>query len=151
MFKPRHKELLAQVDQGRLTEASLQESLDQITHPLMQESSNNPHNSEFYRAIQFTCRQLIKLQNPLYNDLKELKALAKKEEVNAELQKRIETIDLKYVQREVRFFYPYEVQIIDKASMDENERGRSAHSEYKKAQIQTAMKRVMGGLMDASR
>ena len=40
---------------------------------------------------------------------------------------------------------------MDLQSHEENERGRSAHSEYKKAQVQTAMRRVMGALADADR
>ena len=55
------------------------------------------------------------------------------------------------IAREIRFFYPFEVQLMDRQSYDENERGRSAHSEYKKSQIQTAMRRVMGNLVDADR
>ena len=58
-------------------------------------------------------------------------------------------MDPKYLQREVRFFYPFEVQIMDKVSAEENEKGRSAHSEYRKAQIQTALRRVMGSFLDA--
>ena len=65
--------------------------------------------------------------------------------------KALERIDLKYVQREVRFFYPYEIQVVDRRSSDENEKGRSAHSEYKRAQAQTALRRVMGSLVDAAR
>ena len=40
---------------------------------------------------------------------------------------------------------------MDLHSSEENEKGRSAHSEYKKAQIQTALKRVMGNLVDVIR
>jgi uncharacterized protein (TIGR04562 family) len=58
----------------------------------------------------------------------------------------IERIDFRYVQREVRFFYPFEVQVLDLMSSEENEKGRSAHKEYKKAQAQTALRRVMGSL-----
>ena len=53
---------------------------------------------------------------------------------------------MKYLQREVRFFYPFEVQVVDQHSNEENEKGRSAHSEYKRAQVQTALRRVMGSL-----
>ncbi len=110
----------------------------------------NPHSSEFYRSIQFTCRQLIKLKNPLFDDLKELRVAAKREEnCPPEVARLIERIELKHIQREVRFFYPYEVQVVDVKSHESNEQGRSAHSEYKKGQLQTAMKRVMGALADA--
>lgn len=110
----------------------------------------NPHSSEFYRAIQFTSRQWIKLKNPLYDDLKQLKSLAKKSEgLSEELSTAIHQIDLQFLQREVSFFYPYEVQITDRISHEENQQGLGAHSEYKKAQIQTVMSRVMGSLIHA--
>ncbi len=109
---------------------------------------DNPHSSEFYRAIQFTSRQLIKLKNPLYEDVRELKALVRHKGAPEDLAKTIDRIDLKYLQREIRFFYPFEVQLVDVKSAEENEKGRSAHSEYKKAQIQTALKRVMGSFIE---
>jgi uncharacterized protein (TIGR04562 family) len=107
-------------------------------------SQDNPHSSEFYRAIQFTARQLIKLKNPVYNDVRELKALVKQKGAQEELAKLVDRLDLKYLTKEIRFFYPFEVQVVDIKSAEENERGRSAHSAYKKAQVQTALKRVMG-------
>jgi uncharacterized protein (TIGR04562 family) len=114
-------------------------------------ASDNRHSSSSYRAVQFTMRQLIKLRNPLYEDLKELKAQTKQAAVPESILKLVEKLDLKHLQREVRFFYPYEVQLVDQKSHEQNEKGRSAHSEYKRAQIQTAMKRVMGPLFDAVR
>ena len=52
-----------------------------------------------------------------------------------------------FIKREIRFFYPFEVQIVDQISHEENEQGLSAHKEYKKAQVQSALRRVMGNLM----
>ncbi len=118
---------------------------------------DNPHSSKFYRAIQFTCRQLVKFRNPLHDEIRELKAHVKAMDGAQEspaakaLMDRVERVDLKLAPREFRFFYPYEVQLMDKASAEENERGRSAHSEYKKAQVQTALRRVMGALVDVAR
>lgn len=114
-------------------------------------TTDNPHSSKYYRAIQFTSRQLIKLRNPLYEELKALKALSKTTVLPEEVASRINRVNLKYIQREVRFFYPFEIQVVDKAAHEENEKGRSAHSEYKKAQIQSALKRVMGPVADGIR
>jgi len=120
-------------------------------------SQVNKHSSEHYRSIQFTCRQRVKLTNPLFQDMKDLKAWVKGQSLvdsNPELDplvKLVDRMDLKHLQKEVRFFYPYEIQVVDRISHEENERGRSAHSEYKKAQMQTALKRVMGPLADAIR
>jgi uncharacterized protein (TIGR04562 family) len=134
-----------------LADGSLIENFSQNVENLTQPTAVNPenrHTSEHYRAIQFTCRQLIKLRNPLYDDLKELKSLVKSTPVDDDLMKTIDRIDLKYTQREVRFFYPFEVQVVDVKSAEENEKGKSAHSEYKRSQVLAAMKRVMGALAD---
>ncbi len=150
-FRNEVNRLLMSVEKGNMDEGALVKELENRTQKT-QSLLNNPHTSEFYQAIQFTSRQLIKLRNPLYNDLKELKNKVKTGTIeNTDLLKVLERIDLKYVQREIRFFYPYEVQVMDKKSSEENEKGRSAHSEYKKAQLHTAMKRVMGALLDAHR
>ncbi|MBC7691606.1 MAG: TIGR04552 family protein [Methylotenera sp.] len=149
-FRARLTDTLLLSERKEMSAEAFMAELEEAAHPPFV-NPENPHTSEFYRAIQFTCRQLIKLQNPLYNDLKELKALAKAGPLSEDVGKIVERVDLKYLQKEVRFFYPFEVQIVDEKSAEENEKGRSAHSEYKKAQILTAMKRVMGSLVDAVR
>ncbi|OFZ70494.1 MAG: hypothetical protein A3K03_02990 [Bdellovibrionales bacterium RIFOXYD1_FULL_44_7] len=149
-FRAQLSELLSRAERGDLDEEGLMARLEAAAHaPLL--SQDNPHSSEYYRAIQFTCRQLIKLKNPLFIELKELKALAKVRQSEDAIVKAVERINLKYLQKEVRFFYPYEVQVVDERSFEENEKGRSAHSEYKKAQLQTALRRVMGILADGIR
>ncbi|MBL7717177.1 MAG: TIGR04552 family protein [Bdellovibrionales bacterium] len=146
---------IAQVEAGKITESQLRAQVDdELIH--LENDSSNPHSSKFYRAIQFTARQLVKLKNPIYDDLRELKSLGKDlretDSVAAgKAARTIEKIDLKHIQREIRFFYPYEVQVVDQKSHEENEKGRSAHSEYKKAQVQTALRRVMGALVHGTR
>jgi uncharacterized protein (TIGR04562 family) len=147
---------LVDVEKGLLDEAGLVQRLESAVVTPGAQGSENPHSSSSYRAIQFTCRQLIKLKNPLFDDLKELKSQARSAQTAGaqmpeEMLKIVERLDLKYLQRELRFFYPYEVQLVDQASFEQNEKGRSAHSEYKRAQIQTALRRVMGSLADAVR
>ena len=161
-FRTQLADVHARASKGELDEAGLVSELEKAAAP-PRVSPDNPHSSEFYRAIQFTGRQLIKLRNPLYESLKDLKSFAKGKSAEENSQedspgsskdawkKTVEKIDLKYIQREVRFFYPFEVQVVDQKSAEENEAGRSAHSEYKRAQVQTALKRVMGSLVDAVR
>jgi uncharacterized protein (TIGR04562 family) len=149
-FRNQMTDCLAQVERGEMTEEGLKRELEMAAHspatnPL------NPHSSEFYRAIQFTCRQLVKLVNPLHQDLRELKQLSRSGGLSESAQRIVDRLDLKYAQKEIHFFYPYEVQVMDQFSFEENEKGRSAHSEYKKAQLQTALRRVMGSLVDAAR
>lgn len=147
VFRAQLDDALKRADAGALDPQGLLEELHAACVPPVS-SKDNPHSSEFYRAIQFTCRQLIKLKNPLYEDVRELKSLVRTKGAQEDIARTIDRIDLKYVTKEIRFFYPYEVQVVDAKSAEENERGRSAHSEYKKAQIQTALKRVMGAFLE---
>jgi uncharacterized protein (TIGR04562 family) len=157
-FKSKLADLLAQADQDKITYDSIEQSLERFLEdyggappPSSAPSPENPHTSEYYRAIQFTARQLIKLTNPMYDDLRELKGIARTRALGEDVTMLLDRINLKSVQRESRFFYPYEVQVMDVKSHEQNERGRSAHSEYKRAQVQTALKRVMGSLVDVVR
>jgi uncharacterized protein (TIGR04562 family) len=138
---------LSELEKETITEEQFLIELESALNIPAPQGAENPHTSEFYRSLQFTARQLVKLTNPLYDDLKSLKTAARgTPDLEESLRLRIEALDLKYVQKEVRFFYPYEVQIVDHASHEENQKGRSSHSEYKRAQVLTAMKRVMGSL-----
>jgi len=136
------------LESGALKEEQFLAKLEDVPTPSQNSKNENQHTSEDYKALQFTCRQLIKFKNPVFEDVKELKALSKTKTIPEEVARVIERIEPKYLQREVRFFYPFEVQITDRKSAEENDKGRSAHSEYKRMQIQTALKRVMGGLLD---
>jgi uncharacterized protein (TIGR04562 family) len=67
-----------------------------------------------------------------------------------ELKKALERVDYAHLAREQRFFYPFEVQIMDKANYEESESGRASHAAYKAAQAQMAMKRVLGQLISVA-
>ncbi|HTL11369.1 MAG TPA: TIGR04552 family protein [Bdellovibrionota bacterium] len=148
-LKTRMNDLQPMLEKNTIDEVAMAAALREL--PPAPPDGVNPHSSEYYRAIQFTGRQLIKLKNPMYDPLRELKGLAKNQPLPEAVQAAVDAIDLQHLRREVRFFYPYEVQIMDQSSAEQNEKGLSAHSEYKKSQVQTAMRRVMGSLMDAQR
>lgn len=50
-----------------------------------------------------------------------------------------------------RFFFPYELQIVDQVSYEENHAGSSAHALYKQNQLIQARRRVLGPLFIALR
>ena len=50
-------------------------------------------------------------------------------------------------EEEVSFFFPYEVHILDEQSDLRNETGPASHTLYKKRQLETARRRVMGCLL----
>lgn len=134
----------AQIDGEGLEESLLQH----LIHKFEQDSSvslkaiRNRFSSSWYRAIQFTCRQLIVAPDPthlFWTDLR--KELLKIEGMEQKLKKVPITL------REKRtFYYPFEIQILDKASYVEAIGGRSRHREYKARQRLMARNRVLRDL-----
>lgn len=78
---------------------------------------NNPYSSTQYTSIQLTARQLISIQDPF-------------------------NINLAY-----KFFFPFELQILDHESFTESRTGRASHDEYKKSQITAVRKRVLSNII----
>lgn len=102
----------------------------------------NPYSSHWYRAIQFTCRQLITAPDPTHRFWEEIKKeLGNSKSFKASLKK------VPIMLREKRtFYYPFEIQIMDKPSYVESIGGRSRHREYKARQRAMARQRVLGDL-----
>lgn len=151
LVKSAIESLASKIEREEISEEQFVKEVESKIGSLDGSGSANVHTSDEYKSMQFTCRQLIKLRNPLYDTLKELKSHQKDKDLSEPVGKLIDKIEFKYLPREVRFFYPVEVQILDRESAINNEKGRSAHSEYKKSQIQTALKRVMGQLGEITR
>ncbi len=135
---------LSQIDESMVAEELEVIAKNSLFKPI--KSQNNEHSSIDYRAIHFTCRQLIKYKSPFVKSFSDIKDLAKKED--SELAKKILSLDTSFVSQDVRFFYPYEVQITDLESHQENTVGEASHLEYKKSQLQSAMKRLFKPLID---
>jgi uncharacterized protein (TIGR04562 family) len=105
--------------------------------------ARNPLSSRWYRAIQFTCRQLIVAPDPTYTFWQSVKKNLQGAKVPEATFRRI-PITL----RESRsFFYPYEIQVMDRQSYVEAIGGRSRHREYKSKQRLMARNRVLRDLV----
>lgn len=103
----------------------------------------NPHTSDNYRAIQFTCRELIKAKNRMYWVHKKLsRALADVpsglQTLNEVFGSNVPTNPHDYV------FFPYEIQIMDVKSYADSIFGKSNHEEYRRKQLEAARARVFG-------
>ena len=107
----------------------------------------NPHSSNRYRSIQFTCRQMIRLPNPEWTRLERARRVAIEQLSGRSLEVMLETLNLAGVDREIQFFFPYEVQIMDQASRVEATQGRASYQEYKQRQVATVRQRVLGRVM----
>lgn len=100
--------------------------------------NRNPHTSRQYRSIQFTIRQLVHIPNPLHNF---------KRHINPENLNAQERFILSQEPDEYRFFFPYEVQIVDEKTHNNNLHGLARHDIYKQKQLETSRRRVLGSLI----
>ena len=111
------------------------------------QSEKNLHSSNEYRAIHFTARQLIKYRNPFMSSFNEVRKLALKDKQNP-LSQALLNLDTSPISRDVRFFYPFEVQITDYESHLKNTQGEASHDEYKQSQLRSAMKRIFKPIIE---
>lgn len=82
---------------------------------------NNLYSSTLYSSLQLTGRQLITIKD--------------------------------FFKPEIvyRFFFPFEIQILDEESFKESREGRASHEEYKRNQICAARKRVLNNVIKYQR
>ncbi len=107
----------------------------------------NRHSSDEYRAIHFTGRQLIKYRNPFMSSFNDVRKQALKDRENPVSQALL-SLDTSPISRDVRFFYPFEVQLTDYESHLKNTQGEASHNEYKRSQLKSAMKRIFRPILD---
>ena len=88
--------------------------------------------------MQFTVRQQVRINNPLHPFKSEMPVPRGDEVAKA----RFEAAKPFY-----RFFFPYEVQIVDIETHRNNRTGSSSHNTYKQRQLIAARQRVLGGLL----
>lgn len=103
----------------------------------------NPHTSEYYRAIQFTCRELIKVRNPMHQTYLTLKKNL--ENIHGGTQVLNESF-LRPPKPYDYVFFPFEIQIMDVKAYADSIFGRSSHEEYRRKQLEAARNRVFGRL-----
>jgi uncharacterized protein (TIGR04562 family) len=105
--------------------------------------NKNQFTSNWYKTLQFTSRLLVTAPDPTFRFWTEMKAeLGKSKAVQSRIQK------VPIMIREKRtFFYPFEIQIMDKDSYVDAIGGRSRHREYKAKQRLMARNRVLRDLI----
>lgn len=149
-FRDIHKSLVKMALRNNLDEDAFRQAVNKEIMECVKYSDDgdrNKHSLSNYQAIQFTCRQLIKYKNPFLKEFKGVRKLAAEIGEDDPLAKRILNMDLSLISRDVRFFYPFEVQIMDEAANKVNTEGEASHAEYKKSQVRSAMKRVFWALL----
>lgn len=151
-FKEAHQGVVKMALRNNLSEdrfVAAMERAIQECHFQNESKDRNKFTSKSYQSIQFTCRQLIEYKNPFLQEFNELRRIAKgfAGEDN-ELARRVLNMDISLVARDIRFFYPYEIQIVDAEAFRENSQGEASHQEYKRQQVQSAMKRIFKAMIE---
>jgi uncharacterized protein (TIGR04562 family) len=151
-FKQLHYGALKDSLKHQMNEEEFVSTLNKIlekTKPPTANSIRNPNTLDDYRSIQFTCRQLINYRNPLFREITDLRKLARKSDSKQDpIIEKILNIDLSLLSRDIKFFYPYEIQIVDMKSHQMNSEGNASHLEYKKMQLKSAKERIFKGLKE---
>ena len=107
----------------------------------------NPHSAATFRSIQFTCRQLIRVPNPQFTALQELRAALSERIPSDELAALLSKLSADNPEPVLRFFFPYEVQIFDHENHLRTLEGEGSHANYRLRQLRTARRRVLGNLI----
>lgn len=126
---------------GRMAEYEelqyLRERVIELGYPTREGTPYNPFTAVTYHSVQFTCRQLIRVSNPHLHAL--TRALPERP---ASAIRSI--LDRFGVQTEVRFFFPFEIQIIDEESYQGAFEGLASHATYKQRQRYAVKRRLWG-------
>ncbi len=123
---------------------TLRLALEALPYPAPPEKSSNPYSSRRYNSIQFTCRQMIRVANPYLTSVATKLSNYDTAVPNMVVRSLLHDLDLK---EEIRFFFPFEVQIMDQVSYEQSRSGDAAHDQYKARQREAVKQRVLGPLL----
>lgn len=99
----------------------------------------NPHSSPSFCSIQFTCRRLVKVPHPATTLLNQLRRQTGDLNLGHELER--------HYPKQLRFTFPFEIQITDWDNYLASHEGEGSHISYKRRQLRAARKRVLGGVL----
>lgn len=153
VFRTTVDQMLSEYMMGKISSEEFQIRLEsmQIDPPVM--DKENLHSGSEYRAIQMTCRQLIRAPRPLTTLRKNLQAELEKMPLGnlfsrhiAELVSVLRNISRLSGDDEFSFF-PFEIQVMDKNAWSINSTGKASHTKYKKSQLRAARRRVLNEIL----
>ncbi len=149
-FKAGLEIMVEDLVKGRIEPDTFKQKIAVLAIPEDKVNLNNPHSAKDYRAIQMTCRQLIRMENPSFEWIKTVRrALLTSQlsdQIRNDLRKFIDFVETRAsVKKNLRYseFFNFEVQIMDEQSYHRNSYGTAAHDKYKSAQVKTARRRVL--------
>ena len=157
-FRGNLQMLLEMLSDGRIDNDEFERLLEKTTTPSSRilPTSVNPHSANSYRAIQLTCRQLVRtasVANDWLKDLKEHFGVAATEDpaLGSKLLELLESWPGLKKEKDLSVFVPFEVQVLDENSYSISQSGAASHDRYKSSQIRAARRRVLSDVMKLKR
>jgi uncharacterized protein (TIGR04562 family) len=99
----------------------------------------NPHSAPGFRSIQFTCRRLVKVTHPAVTVINQLRRQTGMPDLGREVER--------HYPKQLRFTFPFEIQITDWENYLASRQGESSHVSYKRRQLAAARRRILGGVL----
>lgn len=90
--------------------------------------AENPHSASSYQSLQITVRKMIHLNGDAVHTADPGAGMADDAAAGAA----------------TKFFFEYEIQMMDRASYEKTKEGPASHQAYKQRQVETARRRVFG-------
>ncbi len=153
-FKHNVDMLREMLEDQRIKPEEFTNILQGLTKPLaghMSGSALNPHSGRNYRAIQLTCRQLIRYPNPLLRWQEKLRRHLDEPQLTPEAreicQEFMNLAHCEVTELEIEGFFPFELQVMDEKSAAQNALGDASHDRYKQSQIKAARRRILNRVL----
>ncbi len=155
-FRVYVEQLRTEYMMGKISSEEFQIRLESLELEPAEADKENLHSGSDYRAVQMTCRQLIRTPRPLTTLRKNLQHELERMPVGnvfsrhvAELINVLRNISRLSGDDEFSFF-PFEIQVMDKKAWDINTTGKASHTKYKKSQLRAARRRVLNEIIPSA-
>lgn len=151
-FKHNVDMLREMLEDGRIKPQEFTNILQGLTKPLaVVNSAANPHTAKGYRAVQLTCRQLIRYPNPALRWQDKLRRYMGDKAISEQAQQICSEIlqlaATESQEEQLEGFFPFELQVMDEASAAQNAMGEASHDRYKQSQVKAARRRVLNRVL----
>lgn len=144
-FKHNVDMLREMLEEGRIQPHEFTNILLGLTKPISLGNHSNPHSAKDYRAVQLTCRQMIRYPNPTLQWREKLARFVEEGHGDALMVGICKDILLMSNSDEkmIEGFFPFELQVMDEESAASNTIGDASHDRYKQSQVKAARRRVL--------
>ncbi|RZA24998.1 MAG: TIGR04552 family protein [Proteobacteria bacterium] len=144
-FKHNVDMLREMLEEGRIQPHEFTNILLGLTKPISLGNHANPHSAKDYRAVQLTCRQLIRYPNPNLQWQEKMSRYVGDARGTELMQKVCQEILLlsNTDEKMIEGFFPFELQVMDEESAASNAIGDASHDRYKQSQVKAARRRVL--------